>query len=233
MRARSIFVAIALLGWFGDPPSAHGAAQLDFRESRLRHVCKGGDAEGTVCCLPDPQCGTGTCVVDAVGKISGTLTIVVDDDVSELTGTTLPGRRLKALTVIFETKGKTGIVVAQTFQRLEGATLDEFLTGLEQGTPDEFGLSIDENLMKLTTDTTGTGVPLDVTWLIFRTLDPETLVRMRTSAGLTPNGPELLVVQPSKLKLQRYVDETASGFASVLRAKVNTYFVAPKPAQCN
>jgi hypothetical protein len=233
MRARSILGVIALLGWFGDPPSAHGAAQLDFRESRLQHVCKGGDKEGTICCLPTPDCGTGTCVVDATGKISGTLTLIVDDDVTELTGTTLPGRRVKALTVLFEVKGKTGIVVGQTFQRLEGTTLDEFLTNLEQGTPDEFGLSIDEGLMKLTTDTTGTGVPLDVTWLIYRTLDPETLIRMRTSAGLSPNGPELLVVQPSKLKLQRYVDETATGFASVLHAKVNTYFVAPKPAQCN
>jgi hypothetical protein len=232
MRARSIFVVIAVLGWFGGLPSAHGAAQLDFRESRLAHVCKGGDQEGTVCCLPDPQCGTGTCVVNATGKVSGTLTIVVDDDVSQLTGATIAGRHLKALTVIFETKGKTGIVVAQTFQRLEGATLDEFLTGLEQGTPDEFGLSIDENLLKLTTDTTGTGVPLDVTWLIYRTLDPETLVRMRTNAGLQPNGPELLVVQPSKLKLQRYTNETTTGFGSFLRAKVNTYFVAPKGPPC-
>jgi hypothetical protein len=182
--------------------------------------------------FPDPQCGTGTCVVNATGKISATLTLIVDDDVSQLTGATLPGRRLKALTVIFEAKGKTGVVAAQTFQRLQGNTLDDFLTNLEQGTPDEFGLSVDEGLMKLNTDTTSTGVPLDVTWLIYRTLDPETLVRMRTSAGLAPNGPELLVVQPSKLKLQRYVDETATGFASVLRTKVNTYFVAPKGPPC-
>ena len=145
-----------------------------------------GASEGTVCCLPDPQCGTGTCVVNATGKISGVLTLIVDDDVSQLTGATLPGRRLKALTVIFEAKGKTGVVAAQTFQRLQGNTLDDFLTGLEQGTPDEFGLAVDETLMKLNTDTTGTGVPLDVTWLIYRTLDPETLVRMRTSAGLAP-----------------------------------------------
>ena len=40
------------------------------------------------------------------------------------------------------------------------------------------------------------------------------------------------MVQPSKLKLQRYVNETTTGFASVLRTKVNTYFVAPKGPPC-
>jgi hypothetical protein len=52
MRARSIFGVIALLGGFGDLPSAHGAVQLDFRESLLAHICKGGATDGAVCCLP-------------------------------------------------------------------------------------------------------------------------------------------------------------------------------------
>jgi hypothetical protein len=233
MRARSIFVAIALLGWFGDLPSAHGAADLAFRESRLHHVCEGGPTPGVACCLPTDDCGTdGACVIDAIGKASGTITIVVDDDVSQLDGTTIPGRRLKALTVILETKGKHGVVIAQTFQRLNATSLTAMLDALEQGTADEFGFAVDESLLKTFVDTTSTGVPLDISWLIYRTLDPETLARMRANALLDPNGPELLVIQPSKLKLQRWVDEVASGFSSVLRVKMNAFFVAPKAPLC-
>ena len=57
---------------------------------------------------------------------------------------------------------------------------------------------------------------------------------MRVAAGLQASGPEILVVQPSKLKLARYADASgvADPFASVLRVKLNAYFVALKPAQC-
>ena len=63
-------------------------------------------------------------------------------------------------------------------------------------------------------------------------LDAETVKQMHTNAGLDPKGSELLVVQPSKLKLQNYVEATATPFASLLRVKLNAYFVAPKPASC-
>jgi hypothetical protein len=224
---------VALLGSVAGLRSAHGAADLAFRESRLRHVCEAGPTPGTVCCSPTDDCGTGgTCVIDSIGKASGTITIVIDDDVSQLDGTTIPGRHLKALTVILETKGKHGVVLAQTFQRLDPSSLTNMLNALEQGTADEFGFSVDEGLLKTFTDTTGTGTPLDISWLIFRTLDPETLKRMRTNALLDPDGPELLVIQPSKLKVARFVDETASGFSTMLRVKMNSFFVAPKDPSC-
>jgi hypothetical protein len=233
MRARSIFVIAALLGWCGDLPSAHGAADLTFRESRLRHVCEDGPTPGAVCCFPNDDCGVGgACVVDSIGKASGTITIVIDDDVSQLDGTTIPGRRIKALTVILETKGKHGVVLAQTFQRLDASSLTAMLDALELGTADEFGFAVDETLLKLSTDTSGTGIPLDISWLIYRTLDPETLKRMRTNALLDPNGPELLVIQPSKLKLARFADEVGSSFSTVLRVKMNAFFVAPKQPPC-
>jgi hypothetical protein len=232
MRMRTLVVSVSLLVSCLAPRIASAAADLDFRESRLQHRCDRGPTPGVVCC-EDADCGVGgLCIVDSIGKISGVLTLVVDDDVSQLDGAAVPGRHLKALTVILETKGKNGVMLAQTFQRLDASSLTALLDGLEQGTADEFGFSVDEGLLALNTDPTTTGIPLDVAWLIFRTLDPETLVRMRTNAGLLPNGPELLVVQPNKLKLQRYAKETASNFASVLRVKMQTYFVAPKPPQC-
>jgi hypothetical protein len=232
MRAGIVVLALlAFTGPFGAPQPARAAADIDFREFRLRHVCDRGPTPGAVCCEPD-DCGLGgTCEIDAFGKISGTLTLVIDDDVSEISGAAVPGRRLKALTVILETKGRrTGAVLAQTFQKLDATSLDSLLTSLENGPPDEFGFPATESLLAQFTDTTGTGVPLDVAWLIYRTLDVETLRRIRTLAGLAPDGPELLVIQPSKLKLQTYANHAPADdpLASVLRVKLLTYFVAPK-----
>ena len=235
MRAGIVVLAwLAFTGGLGGP-AAQAAADIDFREFRLRHVCEGGATPGVVCC-EDADCGLGTCEIDAFGKISGTLTLIVDDDVTEQSGVGVPGRRLKALTILLETKGKkTGAVLAQTFQKLDATTLDSLLTSLENGPPDEFGFAATEALLAQFTDTTGTGIPLDIGWLIYRTIDPQTLERLRTSAGLDPTGPELLVIQPAKLKLQTYANRSAANdpLASVLRVKLLTYFVAPKdPSVC-
>jgi hypothetical protein len=231
VRARTLLVSVALASCLA-PRLAGAAADIDFRESRLQHRCVKGPTPAAICC-EDADCGLGgTCEVDAAGKISGTLTLVVDDDVSRLDGTSLTGHRLKALTVILETKGKNGAFLAQTFQNLDPNNVQDLVTSLEEGPHDEFGFAVDETLLGQNVDPSGTGIPLDITWLIYRTLDPETVSRMRVNAGMTPTGPETLVVQPAKLKLQRYGNETASGFASVLRVKLATYFVLPKPPQC-
>ncbi len=234
MRARNGLIAIAALACIAPALPAHGAADPTFREFRLRHVCKGGANDGNVCCNPTGDCGTSSCVVDSIGKVSGVLTFVVDDDVSELVDdATVPGRRLKALTVMLETKGKNGVLIAQTFQGLDASSLSNLLDSLENGTRDEFSFSVTEAQLKNAVDTSGTGLPpFDVMWLVFRTLDPQTIARMRTNAGLPANGPEELVVQASHLKLDRWTDEVDSSFASVLRVKMNAYFVAPKGPPC-
>src|SRR5262249_20216567 len=60
----------------------HAAADAEFREFRLRHVCKGGPNDGAICC-DGTECGTGTCVVDSIGKVAALLTLVVDDEVTD------------------------------------------------------------------------------------------------------------------------------------------------------
>jgi hypothetical protein len=221
--------------------SAWAAADLAFREARLRHVCEGGTAEGTVCCTdpgsPDVCGAEGTCVLDAFGKISAILTLIIDDDVSKQNNDVVAGRRLRGFTLLLETKGKkTGALLAQTFQNLEGTTLAEFLDNLEEGAADEFGFNATEQNLHdfvLPNPPPPNGTT-DLSWLIYRTIDPETLRRLRTSAGLDPDGPELLVIQPSRLKLDRYQDASATDnpHASVLRVKMNTFFVAPKDPSC-
>lgn len=224
------------------PAVAHGAADLNFREFRLRHVCKGGAFDGQVCCAAD-ECGTGTCVVASTTRVSGKLTLIVDDDVGGIDGSKI-ATTVRAVTTLLELGGKKGPALAQTFQRLDDASLTALLAALAAGPVDEFGFAVSEGLLSAFVDATGTGVPLDVGFFIYRTLDVETLREMRANAGLDPNGPELLVIEPRGLKLERWVDRykpsvpgdngspDTDAFGSVLRIKLKGFFVQPRPTQC-
>jgi hypothetical protein len=241
---RRLLLVVFALGTLRVIP-VQAAADIEFREFRLRHLCKGGTTDGQVCCEPtDCVAQGGVCTLDSIGKASGLLTLVVDNDVSDLDGSKLASTQVRALTAILEVKGKTKRILAQTFQHLDETSIQTLLQGLHEGPRDEFGFRVTEGLLNQFVDTTGTGVPLDIEFLIFRTLDPETLKQLRTDAGLDPNGPELLVIRAQKLKLDRYeahvnlVDPTdfdsvdQDPFGTVLRVKVNAFFVAPKPATC-
>ena len=243
MSVRQVPRLLAIAVLLGVPVLAQAAADLNFREFRLRHVCKKGPTEGAVCCAAD-ECGEGgTCVVDATTRLSGRLTIIVDDDVSGLDGSKLD-TKVRALTTLLEIGGKKGPGLAQTFQRLDDTDLASLLASLAAGPPDEFGFVASEGLLTTYVDATGLGTPLDVSFLIYRTLDAESLREMRINAGLDPNGPELLVIEPRGLKLDRWVDRytpTIPGdngspdtdpFGSVLRVKLKGFFVLPKPAEC-
>jgi hypothetical protein len=222
----------------------HAAADLDFRESRLQHVCKGGNNGGNVCCN-DGDCPGGTCIVDYLStkKISGTLTLVIDNDVSNIDGGRLAGVQVRSLTTILELKGK-GPILAQTFQKLDGQNLQSLVSGLTEGPTDQFGFNSSEGLLAENAQPGGAGTVLDVSFLFFRSVDDETLKAIRLEVGLPPTGPELLVVQGDKASPVRFENHFApenagdidshdnDPFSSVLRAKVTLRFVLPKPPQC-
>jgi hypothetical protein len=241
MSSHRLLLAILVVTCGLRAPDVRAAADIGFREFRLRHVCVGGASDGQVCCEPTDCAPDGVCTLDSIGKASGILTLVVDNDVSDLDGSKLASTQARALTAILETKGKTKRILAQTFQHLDETSLQTLLQGLHEGPRDEFGFRVTEGLLNAFVDTTGTGVPLDIEFLIFRTLDPETLKQLRADALLDPNGPELLVIRAQKLKLDRYeahvnltnpndLDSADQDpFATVLRVKVNMFFVAPKP----
>jgi hypothetical protein len=228
-----------VLGLVGMASAAHAAADPHFKEFLLRHVCDGGPTPGAVCCDVD-QCGKGgTCVVDSIGKLSGTLTLIADDDVTDLDGSRIAGQRVRALTTVIEFKRKTLPLLAQTFQGLNGTDLPSLLQSLAFGPRDSLSFLITESKLVAAVDP-NTG---DISFLIFRSLDPDTTARLRTEAGLPPAGPEILVITPSKLKLQRFENHFAPSdpndpnsdtdpFATVLRVKATASYVAPKPAQC-
>lgn len=237
MTTRFGWLALAILGM---ATAAHAAADPHFKEFLLRHVCNGGPTPGAVCCDVD-QCGKGgTCVVDSIGKLSGTLTLIADDDVTDLDGSHLTGQQVRALTTVIEFKRKTLPLLAQTFQGLNGTDLPSLLASLANGATDSLAFSIHESQLVGAVDP-NTG---DVSFLIYRTLDPDTTARLRTEAGLPATGPEILVVTPSKLKLVRFENHFAPSnpndstspdtdpFATVLRVKATASYVAPKPAQC-
>lgn len=225
------------------PAVAQGAADLNFREFRLRHVCKGGALDGQVCCAAD-ECGTGVCMIASTTRVAGSLTLIVDDNVGGIDGSKLDDTKVRAVTTLLELGGKKGPALAQTFQRLDDASLTTMLAGLAAGPPDEFGFAVNEGLLKSFVDVSGAGTPLDVSFFIYRTLDAESLREMRVNVGLAPDGPELLVIEPRGLRLERWVDRyepSAPGnntspdqdpFGSVLRIKLKGFFVLPRPTQC-
>jgi len=235
-------LAVGLL--VGIPAAAQAAADLNFREFRLRHVCKKGPTDGAVCCGEPDECGLGgTCVVDATTKVSGELTLIVDDAVGGIDGSKLD-TPVHAVTTLLELGGKKGPALAQTFQNLDDTDLATMLAELAKGPQDEFGFPVSEGLLETFVDATGLGEPLDVSFMIYRTLDAESLREMRVNAGLDPDGPELLVIEPKGLKLDRWVDRftpttpgdntspDTDGFGSVLRIKLKGFFVLPKPEEC-
>jgi hypothetical protein len=244
MIARQIPRLLAVAALAAVPAVAQAAADLNFREFRLQHVCKGGPTPGIICCGEPDECGAGgTCIVDARTRVSGKLTIIVEDDVGGIDGSKLD-TEVHAVTTLLELGGKKGPALAQTFQRLDDTDLATMLTELAKGPPDEFGFAVSEGLLETFVDSTGLGTPLDISFLIYRTLDAESLREMRVNAGLDPDGPELLVIDPKGLKLERWVDHfepTVPGdntspdtdeFGSVLRVKIKGFFVLPKPTEC-
>jgi hypothetical protein len=223
-------------------PLARGAADLDFRESRVGHVCKGGANNSAVCC-EDGDCPGGSCIVDySKNKLSGTLTIILDNDVRNGDGSGL-ATQVRAGTVLFEAPGKSGPLLAQTYQKLDGSSLAALVSSLGEGPTDEFGFPASEGLLKANVQPAVPG-PIDVSFLFFRTVDAEMVKELRIAAGLPPVGPELVVVQEDKASLRRYVNRFAPSvpgdinsvdtdpMASVLKVKVTFRFVPPKPPQC-
>ena len=233
----------ALLLVAGTAVTVRAAADLEFRESRVRHVCKRGPSDGAVCCTAD-DCPDGKCIVDYLPKTSfgGTMTFIVDNDVSNLDGGRLSQGQVRALTVVLEL-GKQEPVIAQTFQKLDGSSLDALVEGLRTGPTDEFGFEIGEGLLESEVTQAGTAEDIDVSFLFFRMFDAETQRALRVAAGLPPEGPEKLTVQLDKAKPLLFADHFTPAtadpdspdtdpFATVLRAKVTLRFVALAPPEC-
>jgi hypothetical protein len=235
-------LAILMLA-VGTAATARAAADLEFRESRVRHVCKRGPSDGNVCCRAD-DCPEGQCVVDYVPKTSfgGTMTFIVDNDVTNLDGARLSGVQVKALTVMLDL-GKREPLIAQTFQNLDGSSLQALIDALKTGPVDEFGFDINERTLEDELTQAGTLQEIDVSFLFFRMFDAETQRALRVAAGLPPEGPEKLTVQLDKAKPVVYADhftpastdpdaDDTDPVATVLKVKVTLRFVALAPPEC-
>jgi hypothetical protein len=157
MIARRFSWLLAIAALAALPAVAQAAADLNFREFRLRHVCKKGPTPGAVCCAAD-ECGVdGACIVDATTRVSGELTLIVDDDVGDINGAKID-TKAHAVTTLLELGGKKGPGLAQTFQGLDDTDLASLLASLTEGPTDEFGFNVSEGLLKTFVDSTGCNV---------------------------------------------------------------------------
>src|SRR5262245_18095340 len=130
MIARRFTRLLAVSALLAVPVVAHAAADLNFREVRLQHLCKGGPTEGAICCGEPDECGVGgTCILDARTRVSGKLTIIADDDVGGIDGSKID-TKVHAVTTLLELGGKTRPALAQTFQGLDDTSLATLLASL-------------------------------------------------------------------------------------------------------
>src|SRR5262249_53427448 len=126
----------------------------------------------------------------------------------------IAGQQVRAVTTILELKGKTGPVLSQIFENLDGADFATLTKSLSDGPEDQFHFNSSEGLLAQNVQPGGAGTGIDVSFLFFRMFDAETEAQLRAVAGLPPTGNEILVVQENKATPQKYVnhfDPTTSG----------------------
>jgi hypothetical protein len=233
MSSRSLVLAsvvsLALCG------AAHAAVDCTVREPNLPHKCKGGSNDGVACTpvVPDTQpdslickvarpaandgCPGGVCEIQFVqgAKISGLMTLIVDENVSQFDGQQQT-QNVVAVTVLLDL-GKSGIL-AQTYQTLDGT-----LAGLTNAPTDPFGVPLSENLLGVETqDYDFTNKAKIINDLVFRGTDTEMADALRQKLGVASGEPAV-----TKVGSVRYEDQRASGLGSVLRMKVKGLFVEP------
>lgn len=203
------------------PTEVLAAAASIAREVNLPKVCRRGPLAGESC-TDSSQCDGAFCVVDYLPRVSftGTLTLVVDDDVSKFDGTeTVPD--VVAATVLLEMSKGGRRIISQTYQNLDGADLATLVASLQDGP------EVASNV--------GEGRRLDETQLNDEAADPVELLDAFVFQGADTQVADALrahlgasgIPVVTKVLRPEHFDEGASGLASVVRVRIQGKFLAP------
>lgn len=209
----AVFVCSAIV-----PAVFAGGPAPENRSATFAGTCKGGVNKGAACTQAD-QCPGSTCELSLDRtKLTAVVTLLVDDDVSAYDGGETYGS-VRAATLLVEVKkGGTTHLLAQTYQNLSGATLDELLGNLRGGAfvADSFDPVTESSLDTLaaTTDVLGR--------FLFQSGDSQLAAALRNVAGVAGN-PVVLGV-PRSLDQATLDDHSVDGLASALRLKVKIGF---------
>lgn len=212
--------ALACVAALTVPAAALAAALSLTREQDLPRVCKRGPLAGQAC-ADNVDCG-GPCVVAYLPRVafSGTLTLVVDDDVSKFDGTESVSD-VVAATVLLEVRAGERLLIAQTYQNLAGATLTDLIDNLRVGpeVASNVGQFRPLNETQLNDEAADPAELLDA--FLFQEGDTAIADALRTAFGTTGIPVITAVTKPE------HVNEGASGLASSVRVRIQGKFLAP------
>lgn len=190
------------------------------RDEQLPRVCKRGPLAGQAC-VGVADCD-GPCVVAYLPRVafSGTLTLVVDDDVSKFDGTETV-TDVVAATVLLEVRAGERRLIAQTYQNLDGGTLAELVDGLRMGpeVASNVGQSRPLTEAQLNAEAADPAELLDA--FLFQQGDVAIADALRAAYATTGIPVITAVSRPE------HADEGASGLASAVRVRVQGKFLAP------
>jgi hypothetical protein len=205
---------------------AHAAVDCTVREPDVKHVCASGPLAGQVCDpdvsnLEDPlmcstsrpavndSCQGAKCTIDLAkdAKFSGTMTLIVDENVSQVSDDQTSNG--VAVTVLLDL-GKDRLLT-QTYQTLADPTV---------APSDTFGVTLGEQTLRNQALLRPDGKAAALNDLLYRPQDTELAAALRAlfSATGTP-----VITKVSKVTLSDRPD----GLGTVLRVKIKGGFVQP------
>lgn len=235
-------LSTATVAWANNDPIQRAAGFV--------HKCKGGDDAGDLCNPTDADAcpPKGHCLPVITKKAKAIMTVIVDDDVRGLDGTTLrsggAASPVSAMTTLLEVKGKT--LFAHTYQDFcprngddnqacgQDPTLAQLVLALKSGPVIVPGFEVNPD-RRITEDTVDNIFGIDPA-------GSENLLQFRTGFGFTEalrahfeiTGPEVPVItEVRKVEfLDRHTDglpngQTDDGVATVLRFMLGIVFLTP------
>lgn len=223
----AVAIAAILVSVAGVTLSAHpanaGAPAPERRLENLSHVCRHGPRAGEAC-ESDAECNGARCALDVLpGKLlTAKVTLIVDDDVSRYDGAEAIPSVVAATALIELTQGGRRQLLAQTYQELSGATLEELIENLQAG-PELADMAFSGR--RVTEAQVAEAVTAREIFddLLFQQGDGEVADRVRELFHTT--GEPFVVRVATQAPKFRYEDRSADGLASVLQTEVGIRFV--------
>jgi hypothetical protein len=186
-----------------------GAPQPETRHGDFAHVCRSGPRKNLACTVPteEADCPASECVVKTLsGIVSGTLTLIAHDSVTDWAN---GGATNRALTVLLEVKAPGGSLqlLSATYQHLADPTFAPTAPG---------------NVVAVEMDERALGSLSTVSGLLFAQPEATLADELRTLFGFA--GTPVLIGTDKKVQS---ADHTTDGLATVARFKVKIQFLEP------
>lgn len=218
---RPTIFLLALMALIGAPSLANAAAASFSRLDLLPKRCAGAPGAGTPC-TTDADCGGSRCKLALQpGGFMGTLTLIVDDDVSHYDGTESVLNVVGVAGTLEVRHAERTQIHAQLWQNLDGDTFETLVAALQAGPEIASNVGIDRRLTEQELADEAALLPELIDAFLFQSPDSELADAVREQLGV--EGTPVVV----KVRRVEYFDRLGDGLASVVRLKVKFKFLEP------